>query len=1262
MPSQPTIRTVVASFLICLLYAPPAFAQAGGGDVQVLNPQGCRSLDPDFPISLRGHANPTSPDYTWELPHDPFATSCGYLDRDADGVLDWAEAELAWVFRPFLVFDNDETYAGKYDDTWMNGVTVYYQIHPVEHSMDGVTSAGPDLRLLKLKLIIAFRRDLTHDGDTETFEMELSGIRGPGTGRFTRWRIHAILAGNCSDPSACALHYGWADERVLSMSKTGEFRYYNPSIFYNPDYIDYPLNTQVYLNEYGVTETGTPCRQVSGMTPGSSGICLPKLYIAKNKHRPYLFKEICEGCCHGIGRDNCDGGIQMAACYGLPGAAVQQDEWRSGFEMLPQYLLHQGIQAFSWRSPVYVDTLVRYLGNVGEKHFTIRQMDESVRQRTLACRKVLENGYFEWPVSPRVCFGDALHHYLARMEQEEDCETACFLDPSCAGTSVVGEDLPNPAFLHYSTPHWGILELNTCITVDPDLLGMGTLSRQHANTDPLAARNQYFGVAGLYSNYPREPGTQSRQEFLFDFWSSVFCGSKSCDAQFMSEVAAGLKGKISVMPDADAYLTCPAIFFQDTDQDGAPDEWDCEPRNPYLQWDLDQDGHCDLPIPQGDLPACQEVCATLYFSMTHWSEAYVDCIRLCQGPHDNCSPLVSRFGVPYYDQNEASQCRSLMQKFDGALLWRCQRWFVNPDQTDHNQNGIGDHCERRISNVRVDIRADSFGTNRGHFAWCPDPTATVSAVLSNDREMGPSSKEMLSVGLCVCPGQTEASCRDDSTEELVLHCPSDPVADRINGDDYSMKDFAWDSRTGDFRYFYRPVEAASQRDLGTLTAQSKLDLEVHQDIEVPHQRLLARWRDAIFQGARVFLTFRTDQFREFPGFQPDSMLKTFPTETVVPTHDRYSKLKFSSPQILEPEAVDNRTSECRIPTHETWNPEAPTVEYDLIQVPPGMFSYDPETNDVCVHFPRPVGQPVGYAEGSPLPVNPLWDPPRDLLDPLFGWIQDEEGSWRLFGVDPASFQVRSYVALPPGLDLREADLRFLRVDASLVGGAVGVWSTVAAALDRGTLYLRDPLQPGAWTQVPTGIPVNQTILAFHQATPETAWVISRRNLITAPTLLEVHLGSGAILRQQTLPDWTFVRVESLAAPRMGEAYFLIKRPAHLLPNLWKLDKDGLRADLALPALVPPDRGALAMDGRMGKLYLVARAAADRKASLWVHDLVTKAWTRLSAVVPVSMLREPRLALTGERLVFSDLKDGRWWEWTQGRWVDLGNPLNREVGR
>ena len=1224
--------------------------------MQVLNPQGCRSLDPDFPISLRGSFAPATPRFIWELPHDPFASSCGYLDRDADGVLDWAEAELAWVFRPFLVFDNDETYAGKYDDTWMNGVTVYYQIHPVEQSMDGVTSAGPDLRLLKLKLIIAFRRDLTHDGDTETFEMELSGIREPWTSRFTRWRIHALKAGNCSDPSACALHRGWADERVLSMSENGEFRYYNPSIFYNPDYISYPLNTQVYLAEYGVTETGTPCGQVSGTTPGSSGICLPKLYIAKNKHRPYLFKEICEGCCHGIERDNCDGGIQMAACYGLPGAAVQQDEWRSGFEMLPQYLLHQGSQAFSWRSPVYADTLVQYLGNLGEKHYTMRQMDESVRLRTLACRKVLEsgNGYFEWPVSPRVCFGDALHHYLARMEQEEDCETACFSDPSCAGTSVVGEDLPNPAFLHYSTPHWGILELNTCITVDPDLLGMGTLSRQHANTDPLVARNQYFGVAGLYSNYPREPGSQTRQEFLFDFWSSVFCGSKSCDAQFMSEVAAGLKGKISVMPDADAYLTCPAIFFQDTDQDGAPDEWDCDPLHPYLRWDLDQDSHCDEPVE--DATACVAVCGLLYPEvpgpiigpMPGSDGQYSDCLVQCNLP-DNCSPLRSQIGVSWPTHHPAYACRDLMERFDSGLMFRCREWFRNPHQEDVDGNQVGDFCEGFLSDARVEVRDAFFGSSKGRFVMCPDPDATLMVHLRADQDY-PTEDRMLSVGFCACPAEGENSCRDKNVLPPEFYCPSDPALDmdENSGIDYSNKDFAWNSESRDNRYFYHPIEGRQSWELGGLSTNAQLRQLV--DPAVPDQGLLARWKDVVFTGNDLFLNFRYGLHRLFGGFLSATMLSTFPDAPVDPLVNRYTKVRFSSPRPVSPD-----------PTDDSWNPQAPGLQQAVVHVPPGTLYFDEDLHGgMCVSFPIPQRFPEGVEQGSPLLVDPLWDPPRDRVDRLLGWVRDDTGQMRLFTMDSAVLKVRTYVPLPAVPDVSKLDLRVLRVDADLVGGEPGRWATVVSVMHQGNLHLRSLEQQGPWTQVSTGIAPQWEVLAHHQMGPRTVWVISREKANSVPGVRVVDLRTGATVRSWDLPSWQKARVESVASGRMGEAYFLIRQPAHLHPSLWRLDKNGMNAAASLPAVFPPGRGALAVDGHSGRIYLVSRSAADQRTSLWEWDQVHGTWSLLSNTVPVGILREPRLVFSGGRLWFSDLKEGDVWAWVQGRWVSQGNPLKREV--
>ena len=120
------------------------------------------------------------------------------------------------------------------------------------------------------------------------------------------------------------------------------------------------------------------------------------------------------------------------------------------------------------------------------------------------------------------------------------------------------------------------------------------------------------------------------------------------------------------------------------------------------------------------------------------------------------------------------------------------------------------------------------------------------------------------------------------------------------------------------------------------------------------------------------------------------------------------------------------------------------------------------------------------------------------------------------------------------------------------------------------------------------------------------------------------------------------------------------QPAHLHPSLWRLDANGMNAVASLPGVFPPGRGALAVDGSSGRIYLVSRSAADHRTSLWERDPVHGTWSLLSNAVPVGILREPRLVFGGGRLWFSDLKEGEVWEWVQGRWVSRGNPLRREV--
>lgn len=311
-------------------------------------------------------------------------------------------------------------------------------------------------------------------------------------------------------------------------------------------------------------------------------------------------------------------------------------------------------------------------------------------------------------------------------------------------------------------------------------------------------------------------------------------------------------------------------------------------------------------------------------------------------------------------------------------------------------------------------------------------------------------------------------------------------------------------------------------------------------------------------------------------------------------------------------------------------------------------------------FPIPQQFPEGFEQGSPLPVDPLWDPPRDRVDRLLGWVRDDTGQMRLFTMDSAVLKVRTYVPLPAVPDVSKLDLRVLQVDADLVGGEPGRWSTVVSVMHQGNLHLRSLEQQGPWTQVSTGIEPQWEVLAHHQMGPQTVWVITREKANSVPGVRVVDLRTGATVRSWDLPSWQKAKVESVACARMGEAYFLIRQPAHLHPSLWRLDKNGMNTAASLPGVFPPGRGSLAVDGHSGRIYLVSRSASDLRTSLWERDLVRGTWSLLSNTMPVGILREPRLVFGGGRLWFSDLKEGEVWAWVQGRWVAQGNPLKREV--
>lgn len=105
----------------------------------------------DYPEDL---SDPEDVGHVWKLPSSPI-TSCCYLDRDCDHIFDWAEADLAWAFRPYLIFSDYESYS--------EHLLVLYQASPIVFQ--------PSINKIKLKLtyLFLFREEKSHDGDSGNF-------------------------------------------------------------------------------------------------------------------------------------------------------------------------------------------------------------------------------------------------------------------------------------------------------------------------------------------------------------------------------------------------------------------------------------------------------------------------------------------------------------------------------------------------------------------------------------------------------------------------------------------------------------------------------------------------------------------------------------------------------------------------------------------------------------------------------------------------------------------------------------------------------------------------------------------------------------------------------------------------------------------------------------------------------------------------------------------------------------------------------------
>jgi len=130
-------------------------------------------------------------------------------DLDGDGLSDAMEAELALVFRPFLVFDSDEA-ARESDEP-----IVLFQVR--KSNIAGLSSDGTRITLVQIKWVFLFREDGgygpgswcddAHEGDNDDALFELES-RDDGV---TWTLVRAGLSSNGPDTFAGPV---WPDEAI----------------------------------------------------------------------------------------------------------------------------------------------------------------------------------------------------------------------------------------------------------------------------------------------------------------------------------------------------------------------------------------------------------------------------------------------------------------------------------------------------------------------------------------------------------------------------------------------------------------------------------------------------------------------------------------------------------------------------------------------------------------------------------------------------------------------------------------------------------------------------------------------------------------------------------------------------------------------------------------------------------------------------------------------------------------------------------------
>jgi hypothetical protein len=233
----------------------------------------------------------------------------------------------------------------------------------------------------------------------------------------------------------------------------------------------------------------------------------------------------------------------------------------------------------------------------------------------------------------------------------------------------------------------------------------------------------------------------------------------------------------------------------DWDGDGVANADDCDENNPFLLWDLDDDGICEETSP-ADAADCAAVCSALY-PAAEVGESRGKRLELCLANcerTDNC-PCRDEKSCPrdsdaadgrsLYDSSCARYRRCIERMEAGCeqtvYAELCHAYFANPGQADSNRNGRGDRCERRLqARIETFEPSRSASTSKGEAVGWSGLTYDVGIVLEGGWPVGEGAAphvdwqptmQRVSVSACGCPA-------DASKEECFeLYCPRDSETD-----------------------------------------------------------------------------------------------------------------------------------------------------------------------------------------------------------------------------------------------------------------------------------------------------------------------------------------------------------------------------------------------------------------------------------------------------------------------------------------------------